>query len=63
LFVTSGTDAARRPQALYSCAIRRHTLWLVLDRFLSLTKDEVEALPPVAVQRWPRPLEYRSRRR
>ena len=28
---------------------------------LSLTKDEVGALPPVAVRRWPRPLEHRSR--
>jgi sporulation protein YlmC with PRC-barrel domain len=27
---------------------------------LSLTKDEVGALPPVAIRRWPRPLEHRS---
>jgi sporulation protein YlmC with PRC-barrel domain len=30
---------------------------------LSLTKDEVGALPPVAVRRWPRPLEHRRPRR
>jgi len=30
---------------------------------LTLTKDEVQALPPVAVRRWPRPLEHRSPRR
>jgi hypothetical protein len=30
---------------------------------LSLTKDEVGALPPVAIRRWPRPLEHRSPRR
>jgi uncharacterized protein YrrD len=29
---------------------------------LSLTKDEVGALPPVAIRRWPRPLEHRSPR-
>jgi hypothetical protein len=29
---------------------------------LTLTKDEVGALPPVMVRRWPRPLEHRSRR-
>ena len=29
---------------------------------LSLTKDEVGALPPVAVRRWPRPLEHRRPR-
>jgi hypothetical protein len=30
---------------------------------LSLTKDEVGALPPVMVRRWPRPLEHRRPRR
>jgi hypothetical protein len=30
---------------------------------LSLTKDEVGALPPAAVRRWPRPLEHRRPRR
>jgi hypothetical protein len=30
---------------------------------LSLTKDEVGPLPPVAVRRWPRPLEHRRPRR
>ena len=30
---------------------------------LSLTKDEVGGLPPVAVRRWPRPLEHRRPRR
>jgi hypothetical protein len=30
---------------------------------LGLTKDEVGALPPVAVRRWPRPLEHRGPRR
>jgi hypothetical protein len=29
---------------------------------LSLTKDEVGALPPVTVRRWPRPLEHRRPR-
>jgi uncharacterized protein YrrD len=30
---------------------------------LSLTKDEVGALPPAAIRRWPRPLEHRRPRR
>jgi sporulation protein YlmC with PRC-barrel domain len=30
---------------------------------LSLVKDEVDALPPVAIRRWPRPLEHGNRGR